>query len=86
MKIKNLFMTLVSVFFLSSAYCQDSTGHHQRSKDSMMIHHSDTSWKRNNNKNRNHSNNIDSTMNNDKMTSPAHRRNNRVPRVDSLKR
>ena len=86
MKIKNLIMTLVSLLFLTCAYSQDSTGH-KGNRDSMRMHRSDTGWKgHNNNKNLNHSNKMDSTMKNDRMTSPAHRRNNGSPKVDSLKR
>ena len=87
MKIKHLTTTVAFVFFLSAAYCQDSTLHHLKNRDSMGMHRSDTSWKNNSmRKSRTYPNRMDSTnMGNDRMDRPLRKTRNTSPNTDSLK-
>jgi len=80
---KHLTMTLACVFFLSAAYCQDSTTH-QRNRNTNRTHKSDTGWSHNNTMKRNRTDTAHMGAN--RMNRPAHKPRNSSPSIDSLKR
>ncbi len=85
MKIKHLTMTLACVFFLSAAYCQDSTLH-QKKRNTNKMHKADTSWNHNNSMKQNRNRADTATMHQDRMNRPNRKARNSSPSTDSLKR